>query len=95
MRDGFYSLGVINYYNSLEKTEKEILEKKLKMGMSERELSELYHEIMHSDSTKRNLEKLKSKGDEIVELLNGFPESREKEALVNVINYLRNRMKLA
>jgi len=95
MRDGFYSLGVVNYYNSLEKTERDALEKKLKIGLSERELDSLYGKIMQSDSMEQTLKELKDKGDEIIELLNKFPDSEEKKKIVNMINYLRTRMKIA
>ena len=38
---------------------------------------------------------LKNKGDEIIGLLDDFPESEEKKTLINAINYLRARMKIA
>ncbi|MFH1224173.1 MAG: polyprenyl synthetase family protein [Candidatus Diapherotrites archaeon] len=94
MRDGFYSLGVINYYESLSGANKAAFEKKLKQGFSEQELDSVYAEIIHSAAMEKTFHELRQKGKEILELLGGFNDSKEKKILVGIVEFLTDRMAL-
>ncbi|MBN2126793.1 MAG: polyprenyl synthetase family protein [Candidatus Diapherotrites archaeon] len=94
LRDGFYSLGVINYYESLNSKEKNKFKEKLKRKLTERDLDIIANEIVYSKSMKKTFDEIKEKGNQIIELLSVFEESEEKKFLIRIVNYLKNRMKV-
>ncbi len=94
MRDGFYSLGVINYYDSLKGVDKKALRETLESGLSERNLDNIFKDIIYSKSMKKTLRELQEKGNEIISLLDTFEDSKDKRLMIKVINYLKNRMKI-
>lgn len=94
MRDGFYSLAIINYFELLNADVKQAFEKKLKQGFSEQELDKTYKDIVHSEAMNKTFGEIKQKGNEIIGLLDSFPYSEEKKFLVNVVTFLTDRMKL-
>ncbi len=94
MRDGFYSLPIIDYYESLSGKQRNEFENKLKFRLSEKEINNIYYKVVYSDSMEKTIAEIKQKGDEILALLREFPNSNEKEHIISMVVYLQNRMQV-
>ena len=49
---------------------------------------------IHSESMKTTFKELRERGNEIIEILNSFPNSEEKQHLINIVAYLKERMRV-
>jgi len=94
MREGFYSLSVINYYASLKGNEKKQFAKKLSYKLSEKALTDIYYEIIYSKTIDLTINEIKKIGQDLINLLANFPETEEKKSLIKIITYLKDRMKI-
>ncbi len=92
IHDGFYSLAVINYYEFLKEPTKKEFKQKLKLRLSEKAVNDIYYDVVYSESIKQTADDIKKKGEEILESLKEFPPSQERELLINMTKYLKDRM---
>jgi geranylgeranyl pyrophosphate synthase len=94
MLQGYYSLAVIDYFESLEGVEEALFEKRLHGMLSYQDVDEIYEKMINAGSIQRTLDEIKKGGDEIKKMLDEFPESEAKRNVLGIIEFLSIRMKL-
>jgi len=94
IRDGFYSLSVINYYDSLSAKEKKNFKSKLNFFLREKEIQDIYLKLLKSKSMTKTSKEITILGNEIIRQIKKYPDTPEKKMLISLVIYLKDRMEI-
>ncbi len=94
MAQGYYSLSVINYYETLDSPGKELFAERLKRGLQAEDVEDIYDKMVETGSIEAKLEEIRRRGDHIKMRAENFGDSEARTNLLELAGFLSSRMRL-